>query len=140
MAEALIFGAPEPSVAYTERRAAYVVIKHSDLVALVKGRDKHFLPGGGSLLGEGPEETIAHEVAEELARGTRLLRKLGEATQYFYAAADDRHYRMQATFFSGEFTAQLTGRTGEHELLWLPIAEIEQVCFHACHAWAVRLA
>jgi 8-oxo-dGTP pyrophosphatase MutT (NUDIX family) len=140
MTETLIFGSPAPSVAYTERRAAYVVIKHNEQVALVKGRDKYFLPGGGSLPGEGPAETIAREVVEELARSVRLLHKLGAATQYFYSAADDRHYKTQATFFSGEFTTQPTGRACEHELLWLPIAEIEQVCFHACHAWAVRQA
>ncbi|MFL6208978.1 MAG: NUDIX domain-containing protein [Pyrinomonadaceae bacterium] len=140
MAEALIFGSPEPAVTYTERRAAYVVIKHNDQVALVKGQEKYFLPGGGSLPGERPEETITREVVEELARSVRLLRTLGEAIQYFYAAADDRHYRMLATFFSGEFMAQLTGRACEHELLWLPISEIEHVCFHACHAWAVRRA
>jgi 8-oxo-dGTP diphosphatase len=138
MAEALIFGLPEPAVTYTKRRAAYVVIKHNEQVALVKGQDKYFLPGGGSLPGEGPEETIAREVVEELARSVRLRYKIGEAVQYFYSAADDQHYKMQATFFFGEFTTQPSGGTCEHELLWLPITEIEQVCFHACHAWAVQ--
>ena len=140
MAETLIFGSPEPDVAYTERPAAYVVIIADSKVALVKGRQKYFLPGGGALAGEAPEATVVREVREELARGVRLTRRLGAALQYFYAAADERHYQMHAIFFAGEFTDEACGDTGEHELHWLPLAEVEQNCFHACHAWAVGQA
>lgn len=141
MTNVSIFGAPEPQVRYTERRAAYVVIVSADgKVAMVAGRQKHFLPGGGSLPDEAPEATVEREVYEELARGVRLTRRLGEATQYFYSATDNRHYKMHATFFAGEFTAEPGGGTGEHELVWLPVTEVDQACFHACHAWAVRQA
>ncbi len=139
MAETLIFGSPEPDVQYTERRAAYVVIINDEgEVAMVRGRQKHFLPGGGSLSGEAPEDTAIREVHEELARSVRLIRKLGEAIQCFYSTADDRHYKMLAVFFAGEFTNEPCDGTGEHELYWLPIKEAELACFHACHAWAVR--
>lgn len=141
MAKALIFGSPESNVQYAERRAAYVVIVTDDgKVAMVKGREKHFLPGGGSLPGEAPEETALREVEEELARSVRLIRTLCDAIQYFYSAADDRHYKMLATFFAGEFTGEPRGSGGEHELHWLPISEAEQACFHPCHAWAVSQA
>jgi 8-oxo-dGTP diphosphatase len=141
MAETLIFGFPEPNVQYTERRAAYVVIRTRDgQVAMVKSQQKYFLPGGGSLRGEAPEETVVREVSEELARGVRLIRRLGEATQYFYSSADDRHYKMLAVFFAGEFTDEPGSGTGEHELRWLPVRKAEQSCFHACHAWAARQA
>ena len=56
MAKTLIFGYPEPHVRYTERRAAYVVVINDGQVALVKGQQKYFLPGGGSLPGEAPDE------------------------------------------------------------------------------------
>ena len=139
MVEALIFGSPEPNVRYTERRAAYVVVVNDDrLVAMVESRQKYFLPGGGSLPGEAPEDTIAREVREELARGVRLARKIGEATQYFYSGADERHYVMRATFFAGAFTDESRGGAREHELHWLPLNEAERACFHACHAWAAR--
>ncbi len=121
MTEVLTFGAPQPQVQYTERRAAYVVIVNAGQVALVKGRHKHFLPGGGALPHETPAATIVREVAEELARGVRLLRPLGEAIQYFYSSTDDKHYRMHATFFAGEFTSEQADGTGEHELDWLPL-------------------
>ena len=139
MAEPLIFGSPEPGVRYAERRAAYVVVADGDgRVATVESGGRHFLPGGGSLPGEAPEETVAREVSEELARGVRLTRRIGEAVQYFYSGEDGLHYEMRATFFAGAFTDEARGGAGEHELHWLPVAEAEAACFHPCHAWAVR--
>jgi 8-oxo-dGTP diphosphatase len=140
MAKALIFGSPEPRVQYTERRAAYVVVTTNGKVAMVREGQEYFLPGGGRLPGEAPEDTVAREVYEELARSVRLIHKIGEAIQYFYSTADDRHYQMLATFFAGEFTDEPSSGRGEHELHWLPLMESEFACFHACHAWAVRQA
>ena len=137
----VIFGSPELNIQYTERRAAYVVIVGSDgKIAMVKGRQKYFLPSGGSLPDEAPEDTVAREVSEELARGVRLIRSLGEATQYFYSTDDNRHYKMRAAFFVGEFTDEPIADAAEHELSWLVDTEVEQASFHACHAWAVRQA
>jgi 8-oxo-dGTP diphosphatase len=139
MAETIVFGSREPNIQYTERRAAYVVIVDSDgNIAMVKGPQKYFLPGGGSLPDEAPEDTVAREVSEELARSVRLIRNLGEATQYFYSTDDERHYKMVANFFAGEFTDEATADAVEHELSWLAETEVEQACFHACHAWAVH--
>src|SRR5438067_488063 len=138
MADALIFGSPEPDVQYTQRRAADVVVVNDErLVAAVESWQKYLLPGGGSLPGEAPEDTIAREVREELARGVRMIRKIGKATQYFYSDTDERHYVMRATFFAGAFTDEAGGGASEHELHWLPAGEAQRVCFHACHAWAI---
>lgn len=138
MSNALTFGSPEPGVAYTERRAAYAVIAtYEGTVAAVKGRDKWFLPGGGSRPGEGPEDTVVREVREELAKDVRLVGKIGEATQYFYAATDGRHYKMRAVFFMAELMGETSG-LAEHELSWLPVADVERAFFHQSHAWAAR--
>ena len=140
MKEPHIFGSSQLGVQYTDRRAAYVVIIRDGKVAMVRPKEKCFLPGGGSLPGEAPEDTVVREVREELARGIGLIRRIGEAVQYFYSSTDDRHYRMRAVFFAGEFTDDLCVGNREHELEWLPVTEAEDVCFHACHAWAVRQA
>ncbi|HYJ45407.1 MAG TPA: NUDIX domain-containing protein [Pyrinomonadaceae bacterium] len=140
MTEPPVFGSPEPNVQYSERRAAYVVIISDERVAMVNSGQKHFLPGGGSLPGEAAAETVLREVREELARHVRLVGRLGEATQYFYSSADDRHYKMLAVFFAGELTDEACAGTSEHQLDWLPVADTERACFHACHAWAVRRA
>src|ERR1051325_11397956 len=101
MIETANFGAPLDGVSYAERPAAYAVVAgEKGTVAAVKGASsKCFLPGGGSLPGEAAEETVRREVREELACSLRLIRPIGAATQYFYAADDDRHYKMSAVFF-----------------------------------------
>lgn len=139
MTESATFGVPLGGVAYADRPAAYVVVVgENGTVAAVKGKSgKFLLPGGGSLPGESAEETVRREVREELARSVRLIHTIGAATQYFYAADDDRHYRMTAVFFLAEFPDEPTDH-GEHDLCWLPLAEGDKVFFHQSHAWAVR--
>jgi ADP-ribose pyrophosphatase YjhB (NUDIX family) len=107
-AEVPTFGVREPGTAYTERRAAYgVVFGAAETVAVVRGPSGRFwLPGGGSLPGESAEDTLAREVREELGRGVRLIDRLGQATQFFHAADEGRHYRMQAVFFRADFTGR----------------------------------
>lgn len=61
----LTFGKPLEGVAYTERPAAYVVVAgENGSVAAVRGAAGMIgLPGGGSLPGETPEETVRREVS-----------------------------------------------------------------------------
>jgi 8-oxo-dGTP pyrophosphatase MutT (NUDIX family) len=133
------FGSRLAGVLYTERPAAYAVVGgENGTVAAVRGPSGIIgLPGGGSLPGESPEETVVREVREELARGVRLVRRIGEATQFFYAADEDCHYEMRAVFFLAEFPDEPSG-PGEHELFWLPVADAAMAFFHPSHAWAVR--
>src|SRR6185436_17239049 len=94
-----IFGELPPGVTCRDRRAAYVVVVRTDgWVAAVRGRREWFLPGGGSLPGERPENSVAREVMEELGRDVRGLRSIGEAIQYFHSSDDDCWYRMTAIF------------------------------------------
>jgi 8-oxo-dGTP pyrophosphatase MutT (NUDIX family) len=136
-AETRVFGAPDPCVACTPRHAAYAVIKDAEgrIAAVIGARRARFLPGGGAMRGETPEQTVVREVREELARGARVVREIGAAIQYF--RADGRQYRMEATFFAAELTSAAAG-AGEHELCWLAAEEIEGAFYHECHAWACR--
>jgi 8-oxo-dGTP pyrophosphatase MutT (NUDIX family) len=130
------FGSSIAGVVYTPRRAAYAVIKDdAGRIAAVGVNGHYFLPGGGALTGETPEATILREVREELARPARLVRKLGQAIQYFFA--DGTHYRMEATFYIAEFTGEATG-DGEHQLTWLEPSAVETAFFHQSHAGAAR--
>jgi GrpB-like predicted nucleotidyltransferase (UPF0157 family)/8-oxo-dGTP pyrophosphatase MutT (NUDIX family)/precorrin-6B methylase 2 len=137
--QSMMFGKPLEGVAYTERPAAYAVVAgENDTVAAVQGKAGMIgLPGGGSLPGETPEETVQREVREELARSVRLVRRIGEATQFFHAAADDCHYKMLGVFFLAEFPDEPDGQ-GEHELFWLPVGEAARAFFHESHAWAAH--
>ena len=129
-----VFGLPDPAQECTRRVAAYAVITDpAGRIAAVRGKAGYFLPGGGSLPGETPEQTIRREVLEELAREVRLLYCIGEAVQHF--AADRVHYRMEAVFYAAEFSSETCG-AGEHELCWIEPAEVERAFYHQCHAWA----
>ncbi|MFN7944773.1 MAG: NUDIX domain-containing protein [Blastocatellia bacterium] len=129
-----VFGAPNPAQKDTRRVAAYVVVTdNAGRIAAVQGKAGYFLPGGGALPGETPEQTIRREVLEELAREVRLLYCIGEAVQHF--EADGRHYRMEAIFYAAEFSSEPDG-TGEHELCWIEPAEVERAFYHQCHARA----
>jgi 8-oxo-dGTP pyrophosphatase MutT (NUDIX family) len=138
VSETVAFGTRLEGVRYTERPAAYAVIGGANgTVAAVQGPSGGIgLPGGGSLPGESPQDTVVREVREELARSVRLLRKIGEATQFFFAASEDCHYKMFAVFYLAEFPDEPNGQ-GEHDLLWLSLAEAARAFFHESHAWAV---
>lgn len=134
--EEVRFGNILAGINYQHRPAAYAVITDAEgRVAAVRGNRGYFLPGGGSLPNEKPEETIERELREELARGVKEIHKIGEAIQYF--SVGDEHYRMQAVFYKAEFSGEPEGEA-EYELQWLDIKEIDESFFHECHAWAVR--
>jgi 8-oxo-dGTP diphosphatase len=132
------FGTVAPDVEYRNRPAAYAVIfDAAGRVAVVKGARGYFLPGGGSLSNETPEDTVRREVREELGSEVSIRRRIGEAIQYF--SADDVNYRMHANFFRADLEGEPTG-VGEYEPEWLSVEEVEELFFHQCHVWAVKLA
>ena len=90
------------------------------------------LPGGESRPGESPVETIIREVHEELVCEITVDREIGTAVQYFYSSDDQVHYRMEATFFTGNFATEPGG-----QISWLPDTDLADRLFHECHAWAV---
>jgi 8-oxo-dGTP diphosphatase len=133
----LVFGSAPSGVLCRKRPAAYAVIPGADgRIAVVRGNNgAWWLPGGGTEPGEAPEETVVREVLEELGRAIRLVGKIGEAVQYFYAPDDGCWYEMTAVFFRAEFEGEPLGR-GEDELCWLDVGRAVEGFFHACHAWA----
>jgi 8-oxo-dGTP pyrophosphatase MutT (NUDIX family) len=132
-----IFGSPVAGVAYEQRLAAYAVIRNTTgAVAAVRASAGYWLPGGGALSGETPEETVVREVREELGRALRLINKIGEAIQYFYAVADSKYYAMRAVFFRAEL-AEVPLCPAEYEVDWLDTSHPTPLFFHACHDWAI---
>ncbi|MFQ5652197.1 MAG: NUDIX domain-containing protein [bacterium] len=132
------FGRPEPGVQYRYRRAAYIVILDSDRrVALVRTQAGLFLPGGGSLSNESPQETVRRELLEECGRPVRIHQKLGEAMQFFQT--ERANFEMFAVFYSGAFSGPVEG-PAEHELVWAETPSGLDDLFHECQRWAVQQA
>jgi 8-oxo-dGTP diphosphatase len=133
------FGTREPDEGYAYRVAAYVVVLKDDKVAAVCNEGKCFLPGGGCVEGESPEQTLTREAAEELGLQLKIIKKLGEAEQYFYSSEAGRHFKTHATFFLGEFGG-FAQEAGKYEITWVPNSELEDKFFHEFQIWAVRKA
>jgi 8-oxo-dGTP diphosphatase len=134
----MTFGCKVPGVEYQKRPAAYAVVwGPAGTVAAIRTPAGSWLPGGGAHPEETPEETVTREVREELGREIRLLARIGQAVQYFFASDEDKHYEMEAVFFLGEFVGEPSS-TGEYELRWLDSDHPDPAFFHACYQWAVQ--
>lgn len=135
-----LFGEAPFGVLCRERTAAYAVIRDDiGRVAAVSpnilDRDALWLPGGGCLPGETPEETVRREIREELARDVCLVGRIGSAIQFFFAGDEQIWYRMSTEFFAG--TLQGWGdTTAEYELLRVDPRQQQDKFYHECHAWA----
>jgi len=131
------FGARISGRRYVIRRAAYAVIYSAEgMVATVKTRRGHFLPGGGIESGETDESGLIREVREECAREIALVRRIGAAVQWFGASRG--FFEGHHVFFSGRFSSEASG-AAEHELVWLERARAADLLFHASHTWAIGL-
>lgn len=127
------FGVYNPAVNYKKRLAAYAVILNRErAVVVVQGKAFCFLPGGGTEDNESPEETVHREVREELGCTVRIIAKIGEAIQYFFA--DEQNYEMFATFFLAEVIEQNIC-TAECEWVYLKQGEMAGKFFHDSHEW-----
>ena len=67
----------------------------------------------------------------------KIVKKVGEAEQYFYSSDDSEHFRSHASFYLGEFGESLTEK-GEGKVSWIPLAKIDNNFFHESQIWAVR--
>ncbi|HEX6747269.1 MAG TPA: NUDIX domain-containing protein [Longimicrobium sp.] len=134
------FGAAPGEVASRPRHAAYAVIVDGEgHVAAVRGRGGRFwLPGGGSLAGETPEETVLREIREELGREARPGDRIARATQHFHAADEGCWYEMAAVFVLAELVGDVI-HPAEDEMSWLDPARDAALFFHPCHAWAAEM-
>lgn len=135
-----VFGNKIVGQSYIERPGAYAVIQDDDgLIATVRVETAFFLPGGGSLLGETPQETLHREVMEECGRGIQICREIGEAMEYLYAPKHGVYYQIHSTFFNALFThGEVLEHEEKHTLVWLSTIEATKRLQRPGQAWAVQ--
>lgn len=132
------FGERLPGIDYVDRPGAYAFIRNgAGLFAVVRlAPDRHYLPGGGMEPGETPDQSMAREIAEELAHAAIVGRRFARATQ-FIASTRGGHYAVRAHYFAVTLGARLD-REPEHELLWLPRDAAHAALVREADRWALE--
>jgi ribosomal protein S18 acetylase RimI-like enzyme/8-oxo-dGTP pyrophosphatase MutT (NUDIX family) len=137
------FGTEDAGCDYRLRPGGYAVIRNgAGEVAVVRTPEGVFLPGGGQLPGESPEDAAVRETAEESGLRIELGVCLGVADQLKFSATEGGHLRKRCTFFLARAAdgAREPAIEADHELLWLSPEEAAGRLSDESQRWAVRAA
>ena len=137
------FGTAIAGRSYVLRPGGYAVIRNRrDEVAVVRTPEGLFLPGGGQLPGESPDQAAIRETAEESGLRIQIGVCLGVADELKFSAKEGGHLRKRCTFFAADAPDGARGPAIEldHELLWLPFPEAMAQLSDESQRWAVRAA
>jgi 8-oxo-dGTP diphosphatase len=136
------FGEKVTGATYIPRPGAYAVLFDAEgRVAVVRFKDRYYLPGGGIKHSETPQEALAREVCEETGKCIAILDKIGEANQYVFAPQENAYWQKFSMFFTAKITIDHRDPLDDrHELRWFAPEEAVKHLHHASHAWAVQEA
>jgi 8-oxo-dGTP pyrophosphatase MutT (NUDIX family) len=137
------FGSEDAGRTYRLRPGGYAVIRSREgEIAVVRTPEGIFLPGGGQLPGESPEEAAVRETAEECGLRIALAGCLGLADELKFSASEGGHLRKRCTFFLAEVLdgPRELATEPDHELLWLTAGEAAARLSDESQKWAVRAA
>lgn len=137
-----IFGERIPSETYTDRIAAYVVLKDNNLIAVVKTPSgKFFLPGGKIEDGETMEECILRECMEEMGMKVALQDYFAVGERYFYREQNNRYSHVTGHFYYAiEYEKVCEPLEAGSEVIWMTYEQAMQELYHPHHKWAVECA
>jgi 8-oxo-dGTP diphosphatase len=138
MQSPLEFGEKIDGVYYQPRPGAYAVIREgAGLVAVLKVRERFYLPGGGIDAGETAEAALHREVREETGHAIEIVRPIGFAIEHV-AARREGYFAKHCHFFEARLGAHLTiEHEADHELVWLPLADAIEQLTDGSQSWAV---
>lgn len=127
---------------YFPRPGAYALIfdaYHS--VALLRVKQRYFLPGGGAEPGETSVETVRREVYEECGYEIVVGVQLGVAVDYIFAQNEGKYYEIQSVFWEAWLGRKVSEPCeADHELVWLEAAKAHTLLERPGQKWALRKA
>jgi 8-oxo-dGTP diphosphatase len=137
------FGQPEPGRTYPDRPAAFVVLEHEGLIAVVRvtfagGGGRLDLPGGGIDPGETAVQAAARECGEEAGLKAAVEGLVAHA-DHFFVNEDGTTVNTRGAFFA----ARLLGEAPElkieddHTLEWMAPHDALLQLDRGSHVWAV---
>ncbi len=132
------FGTPLAGTTYTDRPGAYAVAVIEGRVLVVETPMGSFLPGGGVMGNETPEETLRREVDEETGYSIVALRRLGSARQI----VGGRINKVE-TFFIVDLTGQGVAQAKpepDHRPRWVSVEEAILGLREEAQVWALTAA
>lgn len=137
------FGQPLPGRLYPDRPVAFGVALKDGLVALARvepagAQMRIDLPGGGLDPGEGPEDALRREFAEETGLMVRPTRLIARADHYFTNGAGEA-FNTRGRFFEAEVTglAPELKIEADHALFWAAPEAALRLVSRESHAWAL---
>ena len=109
-------------------KVAFLYLKDRKILSTrSKGKDKYYIPGGKREAGETDIETLVREVKEELS--VDIIESSAKFYGVFEAQAHGKAEGVvvKMTCYTAEYTGELKADSEIAEIVWLTMADIEEV-------------
>ena len=122
------------------RPSAYGLITDAGgRLAIVYAPSGVYLPGGGSVVAEDPEMTVARELREECGLVVQLGRWRRAAIEFVYSATEQTHFEKRSTFCNGHVVGQSDiDAEADHTLEWASVRDATARVTSPSHRWAIE--
>jgi 8-oxo-dGTP diphosphatase len=135
------FGVRIAGAEYHLRPGGYSVISSAMEIAVVATPGGWFLPGGGQLPDETPEQAAIREAREECGLLIEIVRQIGVADEVVYSGDEQKYFRKRCTFFRAcQKADNLAVIENDHTLHWLSLDAAICRLNHESQKWAVSQA
>ena len=133
------FGDKAAGAIYKDRPGVYAVIACEGKIAVVKTKDRVFLPGGGLEGEETHQACLQRECSEELGCHVEVGAYIGKALQYLFSYKDKQPLKIIGHFYSAIIIGENHLKIDEdHDLFWVTPEEAVRSMYVEFQAWAIK--